>query len=89
MMIIGTIIGEIRIAMIRRRYGISGRDKPKAAKVPRLVARIVAQNPIFSEFEAALIQVELFQASDHQDASRGSSEFCIPKVSNRSYHRIE
>ena len=61
MMMIGTIIGEISSAMIRRRYGISGRLRPSAAVVPRTVARSVAQNPIHSEFFAALTQVACSQ----------------------------
>ena len=43
-MMIGTIIGEIRMAMIARRPGISGRDRPRAAIVPSVVARMVEKN---------------------------------------------
>ncbi len=88
-MMIGTIIGEIRIAMIARRYGISGRDRPRAARVPRAAARIVAKKPMMTEFLAALTQAALFQTSDHQELSRGASGAVIPKVSKRSYQRVE
>ena len=88
-MIIGTIIGDIRIAIITRRYGISGRDKPSAANVPNAVARMVEKNPIMIEFFAALTQAELSQTSAHQLLSRGASELLIPKVKSKSYQRVE
>ena len=89
MIMIGTIIGLIRIAMINRRYGISGRLKPSAAIVPKTVARIVDQNPTISEFFAAFTQVALFQASAHQLASRTFSGVRMPSVKSESYHRSE
>ena len=89
MMMIGTIIGEIRIAMIRRRYGISDRDRPRAASVPRTVARMVDQRPMMIEFFAALIQVEVSQACAHQAESRTPSGAGMPSVSSESYQRSE
>ena len=86
-MISGTIMGEIRIAMIARRNGISGRDRPRAASVPRTVARIVENTPMMIEFLAAFTQLALFQASD-QKAQPVASGFCIPKVSRLRYHRV-
>ena len=67
-MMIGTIIGEISTAMIARRNGISGRERPRAASVPRKVARMRRKKPMITEFFAALIQAALAQASAHHDA---------------------
>ncbi|OIQ74815.1 hypothetical protein GALL_435260 [mine drainage metagenome] len=69
-MMIGTIIGEIRIAMIARRNGISGRDSPSAAIVPSTAATIVAKKPMMIEFFAAFTHLALAQTSAHHDASR-------------------
>lgn len=88
-MMIGTIIGEIKIAMIALRHGISGRDRPSAARVPRTVATIVAQNPMMTEFFAAFSQVALAQTSCHHAPLRGPSGADMPKVSSMSYHRSE
>ena len=89
MMMIGTIIGEIRMAVISRRYGISGRDSPRAASVPRNVARTVAQSPTHSELRAALSQVAESQAVLHQVLSRGPSGAGWPSVRMVSYQRRE
>ena len=88
-MMIGTIMGEIRIAMMIRRNGISGRDSPSAASVPSTVARMVEKNPTISEFLAALTHLALCHASAHQLASRGASARDMPKVSSVSYQRSE
>ena len=88
-MMIGTIIGEISIAMIIRRNGISGRDSPSAASVPSIVARMVEKMPMMTEFLAALTQRALAQTSAHQAASRGASGRAMPKVSSDSYQRSE
>ena len=86
-MISGTIIGEIRIAMIARRNGISGRDRPRAASVPRTVATMVEHTPMMIEFLAACTHFAFAQASD-QKAQPVESGFCIPKVSRLEYHRM-
>ncbi|VDC18923.1 hypothetical protein XINFAN_00010 [Pseudogemmobacter humi] len=88
-MMIGTIIGEISTAMISRRYGISGLDRPSAASVPRQVDRIVAQKPMITEFFAAFTQEAFCHMSPHQEASRGACGACIPTVTSASYQRRE
>ena len=62
----GTIIGDIRRAIMGLRKGISLRDNPIAAKVPRPVASNVARIPIIKLFLIDLIHWELFHKSDHQ-----------------------
>jgi hypothetical protein len=85
----GTIIGDNRIAVISLRPGISGRDRPNAASVPSTVARIVDQNPMITEFLAALTHCALAQASDHHALSRTPSGACMPSVKSWSYQRHE
>ena len=62
-MISGTIIGEIRTAMIARRNGTGSDDSPSAASVPKLTARSVAIGAIFSEFHIACCQSEVLKKS--------------------------
>ena len=59
--------------MIARRPGISGRDRPRAAIVPSVVARMVEKKPMIIEFLAALTHEALAQTSDHHELSRGAS----------------
>ena len=58
-MITGTIIGEINTAMIVARPGMLERDRPRAAKVPRQVARTVAAIATMTESLNALVQRSL------------------------------
>ncbi len=48
-MISGTIIGEIRIAMIAPRNGTCDCERPIAASVPKLTERSVAIGAILTE----------------------------------------
>ena len=54
-MTIGTIIGEIRMPVMKPRNGISGRDSPTEASVPSTVARIVALTPTNTLLRSASI----------------------------------
>ena len=49
-MMIGTIIGEIRMAVSSLRNGMCGRVSPSAASVPREVAIRVEKIPMMKEF---------------------------------------
>ena len=62
-MINGTIMGEIRIAMIKDLNGISARLKPKAAMVPSVVEIIVAKTAIIKLFLTAPCQFRLEKKS--------------------------
>jgi hypothetical protein len=62
-MISGTIIGEIRIAMIVPLKGTWDCDRPMAASVPRLTDRIVATGAIRTEFLSACCQSGLVKKS--------------------------
>jgi len=62
-MINGTIIGEIKIAMIARRIGTWLCDRPIAASVPKVTDKIVATGAIFSELRKASCQSELVKKS--------------------------
>ncbi len=71
-----------------------GRDRPRAAIVPKTVANAVAEVPMISEClaaltQVALAQVALAQTSAHQAALRGASGFYMPNVNNMSYQRKE
>ena len=66
MMMSGTIIGEIKIAMIPRRHGISERLSPIAASVPSAVDSSVAQMPIQNEFLIERTHCALLHMSAHQ-----------------------
>jgi putative spermidine/putrescine transport system permease protein len=52
----GTIIGEMRIAMIARRNGTCGWLRPMAARVPKVTETMVAIGAIFSEFHIEVCQ---------------------------------
>jgi len=58
-MMTGTIIGEISTAMIAARPGMLERERPRAASVPRQVARIVAATATMTESFSALVQRSL------------------------------
>ena len=62
-MISGTIIGEIRIAMIAGLYGTCDWDRPTAATVPNAVARSVATGAISTELTSACCQSGLVKKS--------------------------
>ncbi len=62
-MISGTIIGEIRIAMIARRNGTWACDRPMAASVPNDTDRIVATGAIRTELRSACCQSGLVKKS--------------------------
>ncbi len=62
-MISGTIIGEIRIAMIARRNGTWLWLRPIAASVPRLTDSSVATGAILSELRRASCQSALVKKS--------------------------
>ena len=64
---IGTTMGEIRTAMIVARIGHSRRVRPRAAKVPSVVARIVARTATMMLF---------FSASIHTCESKNSRYHC-------------
>ncbi len=51
----GTIIGEMSKLVINARWGISGRDKPSAASVPKKVAIRADTVAIKNEFRVARI----------------------------------
>ena len=55
-MISGTIIGEINRLMIKVFAGIVGRDRPRAANVPRVVDNIVAKKAMMTLFRTAPCQ---------------------------------
>ena len=65
-MMIGTIIGEIRIAMATRRKGMYERLRPSAASVPRMVAREVAKTAIMMLFFADCSHCRLSMMSWYQ-----------------------
>ena len=83
----GTIIGDISKAIIGRRNGISLRDKPIAASVPKPVASSVANIPIIKLFFIDLIHCELAQRSVHQPAIANGSIIPLCRIS--MYHRTE
>ena len=56
-MISGTIIGDSSRAVISRRWGMSSRDSPTAAHVPRAVAIRVAKKPMKKLFWIARIHL--------------------------------
>ena len=62
-MIGGTIIGEIRTAMIARRNGTCSELRPMAAKVPKPTDKIVAIGAIANEFHIACCQSLLVKKS--------------------------
>ena len=62
-MISGTIIGEIRIAMIAPRNGTCGWLRPTAARVPRTTAISVATGAMRTEFQSAVCQSGLVKKS--------------------------
>ena len=62
-MISGTIIGEIKIAMIAARHGTWLCDRPFAAKVPNTTASKVAKGAIKKEFLSANCQSGLVKKS--------------------------
>jgi hypothetical protein len=62
-MISGTIIGEIRIAMIADLNGTCDWDRPMAASVPKPVARMVATGAIITELVSACCQSGLVKKS--------------------------
>ena len=90
----GTIIGEIRIDIIRALKGICGLLKPKAAKVPRIVATRVDIPPIKKLFTVPTIHLLLqgvvkflsvqiptmyrYQRKDHASGSGGQAN--MPSV---------
>ena len=55
----GTISGEIIMAIINLRKGMTGRLRPNAARIPSVVARIVAVIPILRLFSAPIFQLSL------------------------------
>ena len=85
----GTIIGEIRIDMIRRRYGISDRLRPIAANVPSAVDNKVAHMPMKKLFRMARIHCPLFHVSDSHAQLNGESGVAIPLRKISSYQRKE
>ena len=62
-MISGTIMGEIRMAMIARRNGTCCWLRPMAARVPKLTDRRVAAGAILIEFQTAPCHAELLKKS--------------------------
>ena len=62
-MISGTIIGEIRIAMIAPRNGMCGWLRPTAARVPKTTATSVATGAMVSELRSAACQSEFEKKS--------------------------
>ena len=85
----GTIIGEIRMDMIRRRCGISERLRPIAATVPSDVDNNVAQMPMKKLLRMARIHWLLFQVSDIHAQSSGASGACMPLRKISLYQRSE
>ena len=85
----GTIIGEIRIDMISRRYGISDRLRPIAASVPSAVDSRVAQIPMKKLLRMARIHCALFQVSASQAMSNGASGAAMPLRKISLYQRRE
>ena len=55
-MMMGTIIGEIKSAVSVRRQGMAGLERPRAARVPKVVASKVAAMPMTAVFLAANCQ---------------------------------
>ena len=74
----GTIIGEIKRPVMNERAGISGRDKPRAANVPKVVATIVEMVAMKNELRVARSHCALFQASWNHAHESGASGFAIP-----------
>ena len=85
----GTIMGEISIDMISRRYGISDRLRPMAANVPRAVDSKVAHIPMKKLFRMARIHCPLFHVSDNHAQLKTASGEAIPLRKISSYQRIE
>jgi len=93
-MIKGTIIGEIRIDIMRALKGMCGLLKPKAAKVPRIVATKVDMLPTKKLFTVPTIHLLLqgvvrflsvqiptmyrYQRKDHASGSGGQAS--MPSV---------
>ena len=85
----GTIIGEINVDIISRRYGISERLRPIAAKVPSAVESKVAQIPMKKLFRIARIHCPLFHVSDNHAQLNAASGIAIPLRKISLYQRIE
>ena len=64
-MITGTIIGEISTAMMLDRAGKVARDRPRAASVPRNVARMVVAIATMKLIFSALVQRSLKKKSSY------------------------
>ena len=65
-MMIGTIIGEMRRLMIGSRHGMCGRLRPSAARVPSRVASKVAETPMTKLFLIEWIHCSLASMSRYQ-----------------------
>ena len=65
-MIKGTIMGEIKRPIIKDRYGIWGLLNPRAAKVPRTVAKMVDAMAIMKLFFTECVHWVLFIKSSYQ-----------------------
>ena len=83
----GTIIGDISRLVMKLRNGISGRDRPKAAKVPMEVARAVEQRAYQNEFLMARIHVAFSHISCHQFSVPSGA--VMPKRAMSAYQRNE
>ena len=62
----GTMIGEISTPMIRPLYGSPGLARPRAASVPRVVARMVAETPMIALLRTARAHIGLDRKSWYQ-----------------------
>ena len=62
-MMSGTIIGEIRMAMIARRKGTWDCERPIAASVPKLTESKVAAGAMVTEFQSDFCQSEFVRKS--------------------------
>lgn len=84
-MIRGTIIGEINRLMIRVLAGIVGRDRPSAAKVPRVVDNMVAKKAIITLFRTAPCQFRFEKKSSYHFSeypAGSSANISLVKVKN-------
>lgn len=64
-MISGTIIGDMSKLMTNVFAGIVGRDRPRAASVPRVVDNIVAKKAIMTLFRTAPCQFKFEKKSSY------------------------
>ena len=76
-MMSGVTIGEMSSPIVRRRAGMAGLDRPRAARVPSVVASTVDATPMnrllpSARRHASSVTICRYQRSDHASGSRRS-----------------